>query len=221
MLRFVSTTQTYALNLPLIEQTPVETGSVGTVGETYHEVNVVEQNRVQSGGALVLVGSCAVQARSQVERLVDEGALLLTLTRETLLNQDESVLMGLRSAAAAAVRQGRTVVVRSENWPEAREVTRRLAARRGVPPAEIESRVGLYLGRVAEGALKALGHLKLVVVGTDTCGAVCRHLGVAEPTVPAAAQTVLAGGAQPVRLLCRAGAAGGPGALIDAVQTLE
>lgn len=169
-----------------------------------------------TGGVLVLVGSCAPQARTQAERLAEAGALVLTLSRETVLQQDESILMGIRSAAAAAIKQGRTVLVRSENWPEAREVTRRLAARRGISASEIEARVGTLLGRVAQGALRALDTLRLVVVGTDTCQAVCRQVGVQAPPVGAGPAPV----SEQLVLHCLAGGAPEPDALIRAVGGL-
>ncbi|HLO02387.1 MAG TPA: nucleotide-binding domain containing protein, partial [Symbiobacteriaceae bacterium] len=132
-------------------------------------------------GILVIAGSDAPEARAQLERLAEAGALTLTLTREAVLGQDETLLMALRSAAGAAVKEGRPVVVRSENWPGAVEVTRRLAAKRYIP--EIEQRVATMLGRVAEGVVKAGAGSRLIVVGTDTGEAVCRQLQITERAV--------------------------------------
>lgn len=140
----------------------------------------MEESAVQMG-VLVLVGSAREQARAQVERLAEQGALVLTLSREAVINQDETILMGIRSGAAVAMRTGRNVVVRSENWPGAAEVTMRLAAKRGIPAEEIERRVLAMLARVGEGVLAATGSRRVVVVGTETGRALCRQINLTEP----------------------------------------
>lgn len=132
-------------------------------------------------GILVIAGSDRPEARAQLERLAEAGALTLTLTREAVLGQDETLLMALRSAAGAEVKAGRPVIVRSENWPGAVEVTRRLAAKRYIPA--IEERVATMLARVAEGVVKAGAGERLIVVGTDTGEAVCRRLQISERIV--------------------------------------
>jgi|GEM_PF-3933988 len=119
-------------------------------------------------GTLVLVGSYAPAARAYVDQLADDGALVLTIPREAVLNQDESYLMGIRSAAAGAVKQGRTVVVRSENWPEAVLMTRRLAEKRLISPEALDQRVRQMLARAAVGVLHASGARRLIVVGRGT-----------------------------------------------------
>lgn len=132
-------------------------------------------------GILVIVGSDRPAARAQLERLAEEGALVLTMTREAVLRQDETLLMALRSAAGAAVKDGRPVVVRSENWPGAVEMTRRMAAKRYIPA--VEERVATMLARVAEGVVKAGAVDRLIAVGTDTGEAVCRQLQISEREV--------------------------------------
>lgn len=131
-------------------------------------------------GILVIAGSDRPEARAQLERLAEAGALTLTLTREAVLGQDETLLMALRSAAGAEVKAGRPVIVRSENWPGAVEVTRRLAAKRYIPA--VEERVATMLARVAEGVVKAGAGERLIVIGTDTGEAVCRQLQIGERT---------------------------------------
>jgi uncharacterized protein YgbK (DUF1537 family) len=176
-------------------------------------------------GALVLCGSFAPAARAQVERLADEGALVLTLHREAVLNQDESFLMGIRSGAAAAIKQGRNVVVRSENWPEAAVVTRKLAAKRFIPVAEVEHRVLSMLARAAGDAVEAGGCRRLVAVGTDTCAAMCSQLGVADMTVLKAVAPGLPGllvsGPRHLLLALKAGGTGTPDALVEAVRSMR
>ncbi len=142
---------------------------------------------------LVLVGSCAPEARRQVERLAERGALVLTVGREVVLNQDESYLMGIRSAAAAAILQGRDVVVRSENWPEAVLVTERLAAKRLIPPDVVRERVRTMLARVAQGVVLSTALRKVIAVGTDTGQAVRELLGCG--SVPVAVEVRAGGGA--------------------------
>lgn len=145
-------------------------------------------------GRLVLVGSSAPQARALVDRLAEEGALVLTIHREAVLNEDESYLMGIRSGAAVAIRQGRTVVVRSENWPEALLVTRNLAARRGISAEQLEGRVLRMLARVAQGVVESTGCHQVLAVGTDTGAAV---------------SAALAAGAGPLQLVIRPGSSDG------------
>ncbi|MFZ5825377.1 MAG: amphi-Trp domain-containing protein [Bacillota bacterium] len=180
-----------------------------------------EPAQERPAGILALVGSAQEAARAQVERLSDEGALVLTLSREAVLNEDETFLMGIRSGAAAALKQGRHVVVRSENWPGAAEVTRRMAAKRAIPPEEVERRVATMLARVGEGVLAATGGRRLAVVGTETGAALCRQLNLAEllplgeaaPGVPA----LLAAGDQPLLLVWKPGGSGEPEALSQAI----
>lgn len=176
-------------------------------------------------GALVLAGSAKPAARAQVDALADDGALVLTLTRQAVLDQDETFLMGLRSGAAAAIKQGRNVVVRSENWPEAVEMTRRLAAKRWISADEVERRVRTMLARVAEGVVHAVGHAgvlrQVIAVGTETSAAVCEQLQIGElrllyevcPDLP----IMLAQTAQPLYVVLKSGASGEPDALRRAI----
>lgn len=196
-----------------------------------------------SRGILVIVGSDAPETRAQLERLSEAGALVLTLTREAVLGQDETLLMALRSAAGAEVKEGRTVVVRSENWPGAAEVTRRLAAKRYIPA--VEERVATMLARVAEGVVKAGAGRSLIVVGTDTGEAVYRQLQVTERAVigevtpglavlraesglarsavraePAARERAGSDLVGSLLLVLKPGAYGGPESLLEAVAKL-
>ncbi|MFZ5814401.1 MAG: nucleotide-binding domain containing protein [Bacillota bacterium] len=176
-------------------------------------------------GVLVLVGSARAEARAQVERLAEAEALVLTLSREAVLNEDETFLMGIRSGAAAAIAKGRNVVVRSENWPGAAEVTLRLAAKRWIPAEEVGRRVTSMLARVGEGVVAATGGRRLVVVGTETGEALCRQLKLSElaPAGEAApgVAALLAPGPQPLLLAWKPGGTGQPGALAEAVTWLR
>lgn len=177
-------------------------------------------------GALVLAGSCLPEARAQVDRLADEGALVLTLPREAVLNLDETYLMGIRSGAAAAIRQGRIVVVRSENWPEAAVITRRLGARRGIPAEEIDQRIVAMLARVGHDVVQTTSARRLVAVGTETSAALCRQLGITElivgkelaPGVPALLVPG-PGPEPPLLLVLKAGSTGGPDTLLPVVAS--
>lgn len=177
-----------------------------------------------SGGTLVVVGSANPVTRAQVERLADEGALVLTLHREAVLNQDETYLMGIRSGAAAAIKQGRNVVVRSENWPEAITVTRLLAAKRRIPAEEVEQRVSSMLARVGEGVVMAANPQGVIVVGTETGAALCRQLGISAlaevsqvvPGLPVMHSTEQG----PLRLILKPGGFGGPDTLVEAISHL-
>lgn len=190
--------------------------------DPFHPLEGVDLSN--SGGTLVLVGSYMPQARAQVERLADEGALVLTLHREAVLNRDESYLMGIRSGAAAAIKQGRNVVVRSENWLEALMMTRRLAAKRGIPVDVLESRVREMLARVGQGVVQAAGARQLIVVGTETSATVCRLLGMTEmvllreiaPGLP----FVLVPGPSPLLLVLKSGTSGEPDVLTQAAAHL-
>lgn len=178
-----------------------------------------------AAGILVITGSDAPQARTQLERLAEAGALVLTLTREAVLNQDETLLMALRSAAGAALKQGRPVIVRSENWPGAAEVTRRLAAKRYIPAEEVARRVLTMLARVAEGVIKAGASERIIAVGTETGEALLRHLGINEreivgeaaPELPALRAAALG---VSLLLALKPGAAGDPDTLVQAAQNL-
>ncbi|MDB4895598.1 MAG: four-carbon acid sugar kinase family protein [Firmicutes bacterium] len=181
------------------------------------------------GGTLVLIGSAAPGVRAQIDRLADDGALVLTLRRELVLGQDETQLMGLRSGAAATAEQGRNVVVRSENWPEAVEMTRRMAAKRGTSAEELGNRVVNMLARVGQGvisgAITTRGSTRRVIaVGTDTCAALCRKLGIGELLVLAEVEpglpVVLAPGPEPLLLFLKAGSSGGPDTLAQAIKHL-
>jgi uncharacterized protein YgbK (DUF1537 family) len=115
--------------------------------------------------------------------------------------------------------------MRSENWPGAAEVTKRLAAKRYIPAAEIERRVTTMLARVAEGVIKAGAGSRLVAVGTDTGEALCRHLGIDERTVVGEASpglTVLqvTAAGKPVLLVLKPGSTGEPESLVQAVANL-
>lgn len=188
-------------------------------------VERLERREADGYGTLVLVGSAKPQARAQVERLAEEGALVLTLTRQAVLDQDETFLMGIRSGAAAALKQGRHVVVRSENWPEAVEVTRRLAAKRGIAPDEVEQRVRQMLARVGEGVVRAIHLGQMIAVGADTCAALCRQLGLGEPAMlPEAGpglRTLSVPGPEPLQLVLKAGDSGDADTLWQAIQSLS
>lgn len=137
----------------------------------------------RQNGILVIAGSDRPEARAQLERLAEEGSevSVRTLTREAVLGQDETLLMALRSAAGAEVTAGRPVIVRSENWPGAAEMTRRMAAKRYIP--DVEQRVATMLARIAEGVVRAGAGDRLIVIGTDTGEAVCRQLQLTEREV--------------------------------------
>lgn len=177
------------------------------------------------GGTLVVSGAVAPAARAQLEQLADSGALVLTLHRDTVLNQDESFLMGIRSGAGVAAVHGRDVVVRSENWPEALLVTRKLAEKRWISADALERRVRLMLARVAQGVvLEAKCTRKLIAVGRETSAAVCEQLAITELVVVAEVApglpAMLAPGPQPFLLVVKAGAGQGPAALVQAVAGL-
>lgn len=179
----------------------------------------------QHSALLVIAGSAAPEARTQLERLAEEGALVLTLTREAVLTQDETLLMALRSAAGAALNQGRHVVVRSENWPGAAEVTRRLAAKRYIPAEELERRVRTMLARVAEGVVKAGAGRRILAVGTDTGEALCRQLQIAERKIvgeaaPGLPALMVTAGTTPLLLALKPGSTGAPDTLVEAVANL-
>jgi uncharacterized protein YgbK (DUF1537 family) len=178
-------------------------------------------------GILVIAGSAAPEARAQLERLAEAGAQVLTLTREAVLTQDETLLMALRSAAGAALKQGRHVVVRSENWPGAAEITRRLAAKRFLSAQEVERRVSTMLARVAEGVVKAGAARRLVTVGSDTGEALWRHLGLTKREVVGEVATGLSAllvdaavGSGPLLLVRKPGRSGEPDTLLQAVLHL-
>jgi uncharacterized protein YgbK (DUF1537 family) len=186
---------------------------------------MVREVEAVTAGILVIAGSAAPEARAQLERLAEAGALVLTLTREAVLTQDETLLMALRSAAGAALKQGRHVIVRSENWPGAAEVTRRLAAKRYIPAEEVERRVRTMLARVAEGVVKAAATRRLVAVGTEVGDALCAQLGITErQVVGEAAPGLVVWRAMvandPVFLVLQPGSKGAPETLRQAVATL-
>lgn len=172
----------------------------------------------------MLVGSPSPQARAQVERLADEGALVLTLHREAVLNQDETFLMGIRSGAAAAISHGRNVVVRSENWPEAVQMTRLLGAKRWIPAEEVEGRVRTMLARIGQGVVAATRPRGVIAVGTETGQALCNQLGIAqltevsrlEPDLP----VMRTEDSEPLLLVLKPGGLGGPETLLEAIAHL-
>lgn len=159
-------------------------------------------------GALILVGSTAPAARALVERLAGEGTLVLTISRQAVLDADESFLMGIRSGAAVAIKRGQTVLVRSENWAGALEVTLKLAAKRWIPAETVSERVRGMLARVAAGVLEATGCGTLAVVGTETGQAVCERLGIADPQA----------GLPPLRLLLQEGSTAEAERLLQAIK---
>lgn len=172
-------------------------------------------------GVLAIAGADSSLARAQTEAAAEAGALLLTMTREAVLDSNETFLMGLSAGAATALKQGRDAVIRSENWTGASEVTRRLGAKRGIPGWEVERRVRTLLARAALQVMNGTGASCLIAMGGETAGAAVRALGLAElipaPEVPGETAWLVGTGEHPVLLGLRHGPTGGEQGLVDAL----
>lgn len=135
------------------------------------------------GGMLVIAGSVMPQTRAQVETLQAHGAHVLTLDGAAALGDPDGAVRRLTLEAIAHLDAGRNTVIRTENWPEAVEATRRLGAAQGLAAVEVSRRLSALLARIAEGVLRQTDSRRLVTLGGDTSAAVCRQLGITETVV--------------------------------------
>src|SRR5690606_28780832 len=92
-------------------------------------------------GVLVVAGSVMPQSRAQVEALASAGGVVLTLQAREALTQPDRGVTALAARAVEALRAGRHVVIRSENWPEAVDETRRLGAELGLDGVAVSRRI--------------------------------------------------------------------------------
>lgn len=170
-----------------------------------------------AGGVLVIAGAVAPETVRQVEALAATGATVLTLTPEQALDRHIGPLM---SEVAIRLGEGEAVVVRPDTRPEGLAATEALAAERGHGPAAAHRLVRETLAAFTEAAT-----CRLIVVGGDTCAAVCDHLGTAElvvldeviPGLPATYTT----DPRPMLLVLKNGAVGDADFLTSAIDHLR
>lgn len=130
---------------------------------------------VRKGGVLVIAGSVMPQTQAQVAAMEEAGLHVVTLTAQAALDGNVGPLL---TSVAYRLQQGESVVVRSENWPEAVAAIRAVAAERGIPALEASRRATATLAAFAETACG-----RIVALGGDTSAAVCKHLGIEEMIV--------------------------------------
>ncbi|MGE5673494.1 MAG: four-carbon acid sugar kinase family protein [Mycobacterium leprae] len=178
-----------------------------------------------AGGVLVLAGSVMPQTQAQVKALADAGALVITLDGRQALTTPDKAVSRIAIDAGGALAQGRHVVVRSENWPEAVEATRKLGAELGMDGVAVSKRISWLLARIGEAVLHGTGSRRLITLGGDTSAAVTRQLGITETVVLAeiapGLPSTLAPGVNPLLLVLKSGSFGGPDFVLKAIDHLK
>lgn len=176
------------------------------------------------GGTLVVAGSVMPQTRAQIETLQAHGAQVLTLDGVAALTDPDGTVARLSTEAVAHLEANRTTVVRTENWPEAVEATRKVGAERGMAPVEVSRHLSGLLARIADGVLHRTASRRLITLGGDTSAAVTRQLGITEtvvldeiePGLPATLAPDL-----PLLLVLKSGSFGKPEFVQKAIEHLE
>lgn len=178
-----------------------------------------------AGGVLVLAGSVMPQTQAQVAALGEAGALVITLDGREALTAPDDLVERVSIEAAGALNQGRHVVVRSENWPDAVAATQELGKQLGMDRVAVGKRISGLLARIGEAVLNATGSRRLITLGGDTSAAACRQLGITETVVlqeisPGLPST-LAPGPRPLLLVLKSGSFGGPDFALKAIDHLK
>jgi uncharacterized protein YgbK (DUF1537 family) len=169
-------------------------------------------------GTLVIAGSVMPQSRAQIDALARAGASVFTIESSAVI-QDRFSDRDLRAQVASELASGKTVVVRSDNCPDAVEATKRLASQRRMSERFANVLVGKALAAFAE---LAVG--RLIVLGGETSAAVCRRLRIdemivldeIEPGLPC----TMATGANPLLLVLKSGSFGTDDFLLKAINYL-
>ncbi|MNS07781.1 hypothetical protein D3C72_392320 [compost metagenome] len=170
-----------------------------------------------AGGVLVIAGAVAPEAARQVEALAATGVPVLTLSAEQALDGRIGPLM---SEVAIRLGEGQPVVVRPDTSAEGVAATEALAAAQGHGPEAARRIVRETLAAFTEAA-----SCRLIVMGGDTCAAVCSHLGTSElvvldevvPGLPATYTTE----PRPMLMVLKSGTSGGADFLSRAIAHLR
>jgi len=176
------------------------------------------------GGVLVVAGSVMPQSQAQVAALAAAGAQILTLAGDAALTNPDAAVAAIAREAAGALQLGIHTVIRSENHPDAVARTHALGAAMGMEPAAVSRLISELLARAAQKVVAETGTCRLVVLGGETSGAVCRALGIDEtlvldeiaPGLPVS----LAPGERPMLLVLKSGSFGGPDFVMKAIAHL-
>lgn len=176
------------------------------------------------GGVLALAGSVMPQSQAQVAAMADAGARVLTLTSDEALKNPDAAVMAIVRQAAEALQRGIHTVIRSENHPDAVAAAHALGSEMGMEPAAVSRLISALLARAAQEVVAETGIRRLLILGGETSGAVCRALGISEmlvvdeiaPGLP----VLLAPGDPPMLLVLKSGSFGGPRFALEAIEHL-
>ncbi len=178
-----------------------------------------------TGGTLVIAASVMPQTQAQIAALEAAGATILTLTNDAALRDPEGAVDRLTAEAVASLQAGKNTVVRSENRPDAVDAAKRLGAELGMDGVAVSKRISTSLAKVADQVLAATGSQRLITLGGDTSGAVCRQLGITETVVLEEIQpglpSSLVPGARPLLLVLKSGSFGAPDFVLKAIDHLQ
>lgn len=132
------------------------------------------------GPVLMIAGSLTPQTAAQVERVASSGVLIVELDAMRLLDErsGRAASDAAATAAAAELRHGRDVLVRSAADPALVRATQAAGAARGLDTADTGRTVSAALSEVAARCADATSLTGLIVAGGDTSAAVCRRLGL-------------------------------------------
>lgn len=177
-----------------------------------------------AGGVLVVAGSVMPQSQAQVEAMAAAGAKVVTLASDAALTSPDAAVTAIAREAVDALQRGIHTVIRSENHPDAVAAAHALGEERGMEPAAVSRLISALLARAAQKTLAETSTSRLVVLGGETSGAVCRTLGIDEtlvldeiaPGLPVS----LALGERPMQLVLKSGSFGGPGFVREAIAHL-
>jgi len=132
------------------------------------------------GPILMIAGSLTPQTAAQVDQALASGIRVVELDTLRLLDERSAraAVDHAASAAAAELKQGRDVLVRSAADPARVSATQAAGASRGLAAGDTGRVVSAALSEVAARCADVGSFTGLIVAGGDTSAAVCRRLGL-------------------------------------------
>ncbi len=126
-------------------------------------------------GALIVAGSCSVATQSQNQWIADRGHVVIEIDPVRLLER------GTESEADAALeslRQGRTVLMKTQSSSADIERTMEWGRNQGIETETVGVRIARELAHSIEGILQAHLPRVLIIAGGETSTAICRALRI-------------------------------------------
>ncbi len=179
---------------------------------------------------VVVAGSVSNVTRSQVAKLSERPDTAYVMAAPAaLLTADgrQAEIDRCYAAAAAAVRDGKNVVIASGYSEDIVAATRRQAAALGLDGPQTGAAIAAGLGEVGRALAESLPLGGLVLTGGDIAVAVCAALGAAgirvlREVAPGVPVGELQGGRRPgLKVVTKAGAFGSDDILVKAVEVLQ